>query len=89
MTVTHQTVKTLVTPGNGGLPGPDGGPVPLTEAVPLQCLVEAAEQQFTLHLEVISKRPESLPGPGSGLGILICQTKSQGILYSLVAGLEV
>ena len=36
--LTHQTVQTLVAPGDGGLPGPD------TEVVRLQGLVQTAQE---------------------------------------------
>ena len=70
--LTHRTVKTLIAPGYGGLPGPHRGPVPLdTEAVALQSLVKAAQKELTLHLEMVGKRPEGFSGPRSRLCILI------------------
>ena len=67
VTQTHQTVKTLVTPGYGGLSGPDRGSVPQAEVVRLQGLVQTGQQEVALQLEVVSKGPESLPGPDSRL----------------------
>ena len=85
--LTHQTVQTLVAPGYGRLPGPDRGSVPEAEVVSLQGLVEAAEQEVAFQLEMVSKGPEGLAGPGSRLGILVGQALSQGVLDSLTAGL--
>ena len=71
VTQTHQTVQTLVAPRYGRLPGPDRGSVAKAEVVSLQGLVQTVQQEVALQLEVISKGPEGLPCPGSGLCILI------------------
>ena len=47
------------------------GSVPEAEVVSLQGLVEAAQKEVTLQLEVIGESPEGLTGPDSCLSILI------------------
>ena len=88
MSPAHQTVQTLVAPGDGGLPRPRGEPGHHAAVVPVpgsehHGAVQAAQQQVALQLEVVREGPESLARPGPRLPILIQESDLQRLLHRL------
>ena len=75
----YRTVQTVIAPGHRGLSGPEGQTGPGQDAGRLhghgaQTLVQAAQQQVALQLEVVRVAPERFPRPGPSFRVLICQT---------------